>query len=44
MKIEDEWILVPPEKILARENPTGEAVVCYTKMIGVLCFVPPFVF
>ncbi len=34
------WVPVPPDKVLHRENPTGEAVAC-TKGPVVLCFVPP---
>ena len=34
------WVPVPPDKVLHRENPTGEAVAC-TKGPVILCFVPP---
>ncbi len=38
--IEGEWRPVPPEKVLTRaDNPTGRAVVCWTKMSGIMCFV-----
>jgi hypothetical protein len=34
------WITVPPEKILRKkDNPTGEAVTCWSPYFGVLCFV-----
>ena len=38
---EPEWVIVPREKILARDNPTGQPVVCWTPLTGVLCFVLP---
>jgi hypothetical protein len=35
------WIGVPNEKILNRsDNPTGRAVVCTSKSLGIICFVP----
>ncbi len=38
--IEGEWRAVPPEKVLTRaDNPTGRAVVCWTKLSGIMCFV-----
>jgi hypothetical protein len=38
--IEDQWMTVPPEKILHRfDNPTGRAVVCWTPALGIMCFV-----
>lgn len=34
------WVVVPPEKVLDHaENPTGEAVLCWSPVSGVLCFV-----
>lgn len=40
--IDDQWMPVPPEKILQHvSNPTGRAVVCYTPSLGILCFVRP---
>lgn len=34
------WIPVPPDKILHNiENPTGEAVVCYSPYMGIMCFI-----
>ena len=34
------WRTVPPDKVLRRsDNPTGHAVVCWTPMAGVMCFV-----
>lgn len=40
--VEDRWLVVPPEKVLQRVgNPTGKAVVCYTPVSGILCFVRP---
>lgn len=36
------WWPVPAEKILSRmDNPTGEAVVCWSPYIGIMCFVRP---
>jgi hypothetical protein len=38
--IEGEWRAVPPEKVITRaDNPTGRAVVCWTKLSGIMCFV-----
>jgi hypothetical protein len=38
--IEGEWRPVPPDKVLTRaDNPTGRAVVCWTKLSGIMCFV-----
>jgi hypothetical protein len=38
--IEDRWQAVPPEKVLQRaDNPVGRAIVCWTKMTGIMCFV-----
>jgi hypothetical protein len=38
--IGENWIIVPPDKILQRtDNPTGHAVVCWTPQRGILCFV-----
>jgi hypothetical protein len=38
--IEGNWVAVPDDKVLTRpDNPTGEAVVCWTPYSGVLCFV-----
>jgi hypothetical protein len=35
-----DWLPVPPDKIVTRgDNPTGQAVVCWTKSTGILCFV-----
>lgn len=34
----DDWLTVPPEKILRTANPTGEAIACYY-MQKILCFV-----
>ncbi|HLI13237.1 MAG TPA: hypothetical protein VKY65_16715 [Alphaproteobacteria bacterium] len=39
--IDHKWISVPADKILQRtDNPTGQAVVCWTPRLGILCFVP----
>lgn len=35
------WVPVPPNRVLARENPTGKPVACYLPERGVLCFVRP---
>ena len=38
--IENRWVVVPQDKILQRvDNPTGRAVVCWTPMRGIMCFV-----
>jgi len=38
--IEGEWRAVPPDKVLTRaDNPTGRAIVCWTKLSGIMCFV-----
>ncbi len=38
--IEGEWRPVPPDKVLTRaDNPTGRAIVCWTKLSGIMCFV-----
>ena len=35
-----QWRSVPPDRILQRaDNPTGRAVACWTKQVGILCFV-----
>jgi hypothetical protein len=36
----DAWWNVPPDRVLHRSNPTGEAVACWSSGQGVLCFVP----
>jgi hypothetical protein len=34
------WVAVPPDKILQRtDNPTGHAIVCWTPLRGIMCFV-----
>jgi hypothetical protein len=36
------WLRVPSERILDRtDNPTGQAVLCFTPAAGILCFVRP---
>ena len=36
------WLRVPRERILDRtDNPTGQAVLCFTPSAGILCFVRP---
>jgi hypothetical protein len=38
--IDNRWVAIPPEKVLDHEtNPTGEAVVCWSPVAGILCFV-----
>jgi len=38
--IEGTWMVVPPDRVLSRtDNPTGRAVVCWTKINGIMCFV-----
>lgn len=38
--VDDQWMSVPPDKILHRfDNPTGRAVVCWTPALGIMCFV-----
>jgi hypothetical protein len=36
-----EWVDVPSHRVLERQNPIGEAVVCFIPTVGVMCFVPP---
>ncbi len=39
-RINGEWRPVPPQAVLKRtDNPTGQAVVCYTPTLGIMCFV-----
>lgn len=34
------WVPVPPDKILRRtDNPTGHAILCWTPVQGVMCFI-----
>jgi len=40
IKIDDKWIDVPPQRVLRRENPTGEAIACIYHG-AILCFDPP---
>jgi hypothetical protein len=36
----DEWRAVPPNKVIKRlDNPTGHAIVCWTPLNGIMCFV-----
>jgi hypothetical protein len=35
------WVQVPPDRVLARENPTGRPVACWLPTTGVLCFIRP---
>jgi hypothetical protein len=38
--IEGRWLEVPSDKVLPRtDNPTGRAVVCWTREHGIMCFV-----
>jgi hypothetical protein len=38
--ISGNWVPIPADKILQRiDNPTGNAVVCWTPTLGVMCFV-----
>ena len=35
-----QWRAVPPEVILRRtDNPTGSAIVCYSPVRGIMCFI-----
>lgn len=34
------WTDVPADKVLRRDNPTGEPVMCWLPSRGVICFVP----
>lgn len=35
------WTRVPEQKVLHRtDNPTGGAVLCWNKALGIMCFVP----
>ncbi len=41
VKVRNEWLEVPTGKVLHRlDNPTGRAVVCWTPIVGIMCFVP----
>ena len=38
--IEGQWLAVPPDKVLNRsDNPTGRPIVCWTRTLGIMCFV-----
>jgi hypothetical protein len=38
--IDGTWRAVPPDKVLQRtDNPTGHAIVCWTRQRGIMCFV-----
>jgi len=38
--IEGEWRRIPDQLILSRsDNPTGRAIACWTRQVGILCFV-----
>jgi hypothetical protein len=38
--VDDQWMAVPSDKVLRRlDNPTGRAVVCWTRTLGIMCFV-----
>lgn len=40
-EVEGRWVGIPEGKVLRRtDNPTGQAVLCWSKALGVLCFVP----
>lgn len=35
------WLSVPEDKIVHRaDNPTGQAILCWSPSFGILCFVP----
>ncbi len=39
--INGQWLAVADDKVIHKaENPTGHAVVCWTPVHGILCFVP----
>lgn len=40
--LDERWHPVPDEKVLDESvaNPTGQAVVCWSPHLGILCFVP----
>lgn len=39
--INGKWLEVLADKVIHRsENPTGRAVVCWTPVHGILCFIP----
>lgn len=41
VEVEGRWVGIPEEKVLHRtDNPTGQAVLCSSKALGILCFVP----
>jgi hypothetical protein len=37
--LDEVWVVVPPDKVLHRDNPTGDAVAC-TRGHLIFCFVP----
>src|SRR4051812_43641866 len=35
------WTRVPDERIVHRtDNPTGRAILCWSKALGIMCFIP----
>jgi hypothetical protein len=39
--IRGEWLQVPSEAVVYKGgNPTGQAVVCWSPALGIMCFVP----
>jgi hypothetical protein len=41
VEVEGQWVSIPEEKVLHRtDNPTGQAVLCWSKALGIMCFVP----
>ncbi|MBI3506627.1 MAG: hypothetical protein HY059_17450 [Proteobacteria bacterium] len=36
-----QWVEIPAERIIQRDNPTGRAVLCWLPSRGVMCFVRP---
>jgi hypothetical protein len=39
--VQGAWLPVPEEKIVhRRDNPTGQAILCWHPDLGIMCFVP----
>jgi hypothetical protein len=39
VQLDGTWVAVPQDRVLRRENPTGDAIAC-TRSHVILCFVP----
>jgi hypothetical protein len=41
VQLNNSWIAVPEEKVIeGSDNPTPEAILCYSPHFGIMCFVP----